>query len=91
MTVNKAQNPSVDILEEVIVDISVNNDDSEEINWDYKIEELSERIQQPVNLNTATKEQLEQLPFLSDIQIENLLAYVYIHGQMQTIYELQLV
>ena len=91
MPVNKAQNPSVDILEEVIEDISVNNDDSEEINWEYKIEELSERIQQPVNLNTATKEQLEQLPFLSDIQIENLLAYVYIHGQMQTIYELQLV
>ena len=29
--------------------------------------------------------------FLTDIQIENLLAYVYIHGQMQTIYELQLV
>lgn len=34
---------------------------------------------------------MEQFPFLTDIQIENLLAYVYIHGQMQTIYELQLV
>lgn len=55
MPVNKAQNPSVDILEEVIEDISVNNDDSEEINWEDKIEELSERIQQPVNLNTAPK------------------------------------
>ena len=39
----------------------------------------------------TTKQQLEQFPFLTDIQIENLLAYVYIHGQMQTIYELQLV
>ncbi len=29
--------------------------------------------------------------FLSDIQIEHLLAYIYIHGQMETIYELQLV
>ena len=38
MPVNKAQNPSVDILEEVIEDISVNNDDSEEINSEDKIE-----------------------------------------------------
>ncbi|MFS2827475.1 hypothetical protein AAH084_03180, partial [Bacteroides faecis] len=25
--------------------------------------------------------QLEQFPFLSDIQIEHLLAYIYVHGQ----------
>ena len=42
----------------------------------------------PVNLNSATREQLEQFPFLSDIQIEHLLAYIYIHGQMETIYVL---
>ena len=55
------------------------------------MEELSNRMQEPVNLNVATREQLEQFPFLSDIQIEHLLAYIYIHGQMKTIYELQLV
>lgn len=91
MPVNIAQNTSIDLLEDVMVDISVNNDEDETVNWENVIEELSERIQQPVNLNTATKEQLEQFPFLSDLQIENLLAYVYIHGQMQTLYELQLV
>lgn len=56
-----------------------------------ELEELSNRLQEPVNLNSATREQLEQFPFLSDIQIEHLLAYIYIHGQMETIYELQLV
>lgn len=56
-------------------------------NYDELLEELS----QPIDLNTATKEQLERLPFLSDLQIENILAYIYIHGQMQTMYELQLV
>ena len=55
------------------------------------MEELSNRLQEPVNLNAATREQLRQFPFLSDIQIEHLLAYIYIHGQMETIYELQLV
>lgn len=89
--VNNAQSPFVDFLDDVMEDISVNNAEEEEVNWENIIEELSERIQQPVNLNSATKEQLEQFPFLTGIQIENLLAYVYINGQMQTIYELQLV
>ena len=87
--VNNAQTPSTDFLEGVIEDIAVNNENEKEINWENEIEELSERISQPINLNSATKEQLEQLPFLTDLQVENLLAYVYIHGQMQTVYELQ--
>lgn len=76
--------------EDVIEQLTENDEDSE-YNWDNEIEELYDRIQEPLNLNEATKEQLEQFPFLSDIQIENILAYLYIHGQMQTIYELQLV
>ena len=47
--------------------------------------------QNPINLNQATREQLEKLAFLSDIQVENILSYVYESGSMQTIYELQLV
>ena len=42
-------------------------------------------------MNTATREQLEQFPFLTARQVEEIQAYIYIHGQMQTIYELQLV
>lgn len=61
------------------------------LNWENELEELSTRLQEPLNLNTATREQLEQFPFLSDIQIEHLLAYIYIYGQMKTIYELQLI
>ena len=89
-----AQNPSESLLEDVLEDLSVNNgtDNSVNIpNWENELEELSNRMQEPVNLNVATREQLEQFPFLSDIQIEHLLAYIYIHGQMKTIYELQLV
>ena len=81
-------------MEEVLEDLSVNNDINNSVNslnWENELEELSNRMQEPVNLNSATREQLEQFPFLSDIQIEHLLAYIYIHGQMETIYELQLV
>ena len=81
-------------MEEVLEDLSVNNDINNSVNslnWENELEELSNRLQEPVNLNSATREQLEHFPFLSDIQIEHLLAYIYIHGQMETIYELQLV
>ena len=89
-----AQNPTESLLEDILEDLSVNNDINNSVNtlnWENELEELSTRLQEPVNLNTATREQLEQFPFLSDIQIEHLLAYIYIHGQMQTIYELQLI
>ncbi|MEY8686005.1 helix-hairpin-helix domain-containing protein [Bacteroides sp. AN502(2024)] len=85
-----AQNPSESLLEDILEDLSVNNSVNA-LNWENELEELSNRLQEPINLNTATREQLEQFPFLSNIQIEHLLAYIYINGQMKTTYELQLV
>lgn len=84
-----AQNTTMSLLEENLEQLSI--EDETERNWEDELQELSQRLEEPVNINTATKHQLEQFPFLSDLQIENLLAYVYIHGQMQTFYELQLV
>ena len=66
-------------------------ENEEVIDYDSFFEDLMFCAQNPVNLNQATREQLEKLPFLSDIQIENILSYVYESGSMQTIYELQLV
>lgn len=89
-----AQIPAESLLEDIIEEISVNNDTDNpvnEINWENELEELSARLKEPVDLNRATRRQLEQFPFLSDIQIEHLLAYVYMHGEMKTLYELQLV
>lgn len=77
------------LFEENLEQLSMESEEG--TNWEDELEELSRRLQEPVNINTVTKRQLEQFPFLTDIQIENLLAYVYIHGQMQTVYELQLV
>lgn len=86
-----AQNTNSNLyIDDVLEQLSATGDD-EEVNWDNEIEELTERLQEPFNLNTITKEQLEYFPFLSDLQIENILAYLYINGQMQSIYELQLV
>ena len=89
-----AQNPSQSIIEDIFEDLSVNNSVDNAVNepnWENELEELSVRLHEPVDLNRATRQQLEQFPFLSDIQIEHLLAYIYVHGQMETLYELQLI
>ena len=44
----------------------------------------------PLNINTATREELLQLPFLTELQIEDIHAYIYMHGPMLTLGELQL-
>ncbi len=77
-------------LDRLIVDWATENE------WDTAMmenvyEELSNFLLEPLNLNGATKEQLEKLFFLSDKQVENILAYIYITGEMHTLYELQLV
>ena len=72
------------LLEEQLEELA---DDDETVNYDDLLQELS----QPIDLNNATKEQLERLPFLSDQQIENILAYIYVHGPMQTMYESDLI
>lgn len=88
--ISYAQNPLKNrieaIIEDIIVDNDVNNTDWEEllIRW----EELSEN---PYDLNCVSREQLADFPFLSDSQIENILAYIYMNGPMESIYELQLI
>ena len=83
-----AQNNSTLLLNDNLEQLAI---EGEERDWQSQLEELQYLSEHPINLNVATRGQLEQLPFLSDIQIENILAYVYIHGEMVTVYELQLV
>lgn len=54
------------------------------------LEELKDLHEHPININTATIEELLQLPFLSEQQIESIHAYIYLHGQMQTLGELRM-
>ena len=51
-------------------------------------ERLSELAAHPFNINTITKEELEQLPFLSDSLIEHILYYVYKYGPLLSLNEL---
>lgn len=57
-------------------------DDESLAGWQEEYQELAELAENPFNINTITKEQLEQLPFLSDKMIENILYYMYKYGPM---------
>lgn len=55
------------------------------------LDDLAELHEHPFNLNTATREELSQLPFLGEGEIEEILAYVYQYGPMQSLGELILI
>lgn len=90
--VNKlfSQNNSAQDWEELTEQITT-DEESDEKSVENYVEELAELSKHPVNINTVSKEKLEQFPFLTDKQIENLLFYLYTSGPMKTIYELQMV
>lgn len=63
----------------------------EEYDWEEELQALDGLQANPIDLNRTTREELRQLPFLSDSQIENIQAYIYLHGEMKTLNELFLV
>ena len=54
-------------------------------------EELSEIADHPINLNQASREDLEKLPFLTVQQVEELLAYIHRYGVLRSRGELQMI
>ena len=79
----------VSTTEQLIADIfeQYTAESEEAIDYDSFYEDLLSCAQNPINLNQTTREELEKLPFLSEIQVENIIVYVYRFGPMQTIYE----
>jgi hypothetical protein len=65
---------------------------NENANEDYirnLLDELSYITENPYNLQNVTKEDLEKLPFLTSLQIENLLYYIHKYGPLTDIHELK--
>ena len=52
-------------------------EDMEAADWEDTYDLLCALEQQPLNLNTAAREELESLPFLSARQVEAVVEYLY--------------
>ena len=77
--------------ESIIEQLMNNNDEIASSNWQSLMEDLAEMKEHPVNINTASKEQLEKFPFLSDGMVESILDYIRRYGPMLTDKELLMV
>jgi hypothetical protein len=73
-------------FEQFYAESDINESDKEEI---FAI--LSELAEHPLDLNTATREDLERIPFLNAQQIEDIQAYVYQYHGMRTLGELSMI
>ena len=63
--------------------------ESEEIDLTNVIEQLNYYYDNPLNLNGATIEQLQDLSLLNDFQINDLILHQKLFGKLISIYELQ--
>lgn len=61
----------------------------ESLDFNTLLDDLLSYAENPINLNTATFEQLAELPMLSDIAINNLLTHMEKNGKLLNVYELQ--
>lgn len=66
-------------------------EDVESVAWEEAFEMLEGLADQPLDINSASREQLEALPFLSAQQVEDIMAYRYRHGELQTLGELLMI
>ena len=76
--------------QQLLSDLSA-SEDFEHVAWQDYEEDLEEMAQHPVNLNTATREELERIPFLTASQVEDILFYIYRYGQLKSMSELTLI
>lgn len=66
-------------------------EDFEDQSWEEYEDVLNELAEHPININTATTEDLQRLPFLTAQQIEDIEAYIYRYGAMKSLGELAMI
>ena len=66
-------------------------EDAESTAWEETYEQLCELEQHPLDINQTTREELEELPFLSAQQVEAIVEYLDRYGPVQSLGELMMI
>lgn len=68
-------------------------DDTDEdvTQWEEMYDVLSDAAENPISLNTATRDDMQRLPFLSADEVEAILEYIYRNGDIKSIGELAMI
>ena len=66
-------------------------EDMASASWEQTYDLLCELEEHPMDINQVTREQLEELPFLSAQQIEGIVEYLWRYGRMESLSELAMV
>ena len=80
------QRPWEQYLNEVMT-----TEDAGSATWEETYELLCELEQHPMDINRVTREQLEELPFLSAQQVEGIMEYLWRYGRMESLGELAMI
>ncbi len=74
---------------QVLIEDYVSENEDSNIDIELLYEVLFELYENPININNASSEALEKIPFLSAFQVNALLDYAQRHAPIRSIYELQ--
>ncbi len=61
------------------------------LNWEHHYDLLCELAARPIDINNATRENLEQLPFLSQRQVEDICEFLHLKNGMRSKGELMMI
>ena len=78
------------IIEQQLENLTENSEDVETEDDSY-LQAMQQFLDDPVNLNTASESDLKELKILTALQIQNLISYRNLFGNLINIYELQAV
>lgn len=70
---------------------SIESVHGESADYESLLNDLEELQNNPLDLNTATREDFEKIPFLTDFQISSLIDYRKEKGRLLSVYELQVI